>query len=164
MQFLKKVQNGLAETVNLVVDKNRKIALISAVKDVIRDEEARADEAFIALGKYYYHNLRDRENDETEFYCAEVDYAERRLQRAELKLQELTSVQSQIEQYEDDAFEDFIAECEACEAPAEEPAEAPDWIYSQEPTEASDEAESGMDVDVPPQVRQNLGAETEEEV
>ena len=80
MHILNSVRGSVSGAINFVVDKNRRLSIINKVKHVIRDEEQRANEAYIALGKYYYHNLRNAENNETEFYCAEVDNAERRLQ------------------------------------------------------------------------------------
>lgn len=112
MRILNSVRDGVSGAINFMVDKNRKLSLVSKVKHIIRDEEQRANEAYIALGKYYYHNLRDKDNSETEFYCAEADHAERRLQRAEQKLEELTQCQSEIYNFDDEAFEEFCRECE----------------------------------------------------
>lgn len=159
MSIINSVRGSVTGAINFVVDKNRKISLISKVKHVIREEEHRANEAYIALGKYYYHNLRDEDNNETAYYCAEIDHAERRLQRAEQKLEELTQCQSEIYNFDDAEFEAFCQACEAegcegCEGCRPIPTTQGDWDFIDEEGEASEE--SGMDVELPPQVQQAM--------
>ena len=156
MQLFKYVQGGVSGALNYVVDKNRKISLINRVKHVIREEERHANEAYVALGKYYFHHLRDAENNETEFYCAEVDRAERRLQRAETKLEELTQCHSEVYSFDDDSFEAFCRECD------EQNAVAGSWPRDEagNPVEEDiDESRRGLDVDLPPQVRDAIRAQ-----
>lgn len=163
MSIFNSMRGGVSGAINFVVDKNRKISLISKVKHVIREEEQRANDAYIALGKYYYHNLRDEENNETEFYCAEVDHAERRLQRAEMKLDELTQCQSEIYNFDDEDFEAFCRECEesgcdGCEGCRPMPVMQNEWDFAAE--EADDTAaENGLDVELPPQVQEAMDAQ-----
>ena len=90
MSLFYNLREGVFGAINYVVDKNRKISLINRIKGIVRTEEQNADQAYIALGKYYFHNLRDPKNTETEFYCQEVEYANRRIRRAMMKLDELT--------------------------------------------------------------------------
>ena len=101
MSLFDNLREGVFGAINYVVDKNRKISLINRVKGVIRNEEDNADQAYIALGKYYFHNLRDPKNSETEFYCQEIDYANRRINRAMMKLDELTGEDTYFLDYED---------------------------------------------------------------
>ena len=67
MSILHNVYQGFSSAVNLVVEKNRKNNLINRIKYVIREEETKANQAYIALGKYYFNHLRKEENEETEF-------------------------------------------------------------------------------------------------
>lgn len=161
MHILNSVRGSVSGAINFVVDKNRRISIINKVKHVIRDEEQRANEAYIALGKYYYHNLRNAENNETEFYCAEVDNAERRLQRAEQKLAELTQCQSEIYNFDDEAFEEFCRACEetgcdGCEGcrPIEQ---VEDWMDDE--FLAEEQEVSSMDVELPPQVQEAMDSQ-----
>lgn len=160
MQLLKYVQGGVTGALNYVVDKNRNFSLISKVKHIIREEERHANEAYIALGKYYYHHLRDAENNETEFYCAEVDRAERRLQRAEMKLEELTQCHSEVYSFDDESFEAFCRECD------EQNGSDASWGYDAAGNPVNgeaDEVDEGVDVDLPPQVREAIRARKAEE-
>lgn len=169
MGIMKSVRGGVSGALDFAVAKNRKYALVSKVKQVISEEEARANEAYIALGKYYYNNLRDAENNETEFYCAEVDNAERRMQRAELKLDELTTKkETEVEEFDDEEFELFCQECEingvdGCEGcrPLTEIQE--DWDEESVAVFVNQEDVKGIDVDLPPQVRDELAAADEPE-
>ena len=90
MSILHNVYQGFSSAVNLVVEKNRKNNLINRIKYVIREEETKANQAYIALGKYYFNHLRKEENEETEFYCKAVEHANNRIDRALTKLDELT--------------------------------------------------------------------------
>lgn len=169
MGIMKSVRGGVSGALDFAVAKNRKHALISKVKHVIAEEEHRANEAYIALGKYYYNNLRDAENNETEFYCAEVDNAERRMQRAEIKLDELTTTQKEtIDEFDDEEFELFCRECEingvdGCEGcrPLTEIQE--DWDEESVEVFINQEEVKGIDVDLPPQVRDEMAAADEKE-
>ena len=169
MGIMKSVRGGVSGALDFAVAKNRKHALISKVKQVINEEEKIANEAYIALGKYYYNNLRDAENNETEFYCAEVDNAERRMQRAELKLDELTTKkEAEVEEFDDEEFELFCRECEingvdGCEGcrPLTEIQE--EWDEESVEVFINQEEVKGIDVDLPPQVRDEMAAADEKE-
>lgn len=89
MDFFKNVAGSVSKAVNYVVDKNRSAALVNRLKIVIRNEKEVEARAYIELGKYYYENLRDPENDHTERLCHTVEHADRRLKRAFTKLDEL---------------------------------------------------------------------------
>ena len=121
MSLFYNLREGVSGAINYVVDKNRKISLINRIKTIIRQEEKNANQAYIALGKYYFNHLRDPQNGETEFYCMEIEHANRRIGRAMMKLDELTEDQAYIYDYEDpdvDFDEDFFffcsGGCESC--------------------------------------------------
>lgn len=96
MAFFDKIRSGfksaggaMQNAVEVVAEKNRKTALANRLRTVIRCEEKAAERAYLALGRYYYHNLRDAANDETENYCVGIEVAEKRIEDAMLKLEEL---------------------------------------------------------------------------
>ncbi len=87
--ILETIGVSLSRAVEHVVDKNRKAAQINRLKLVIRNEERVAEKAYAALGKYYYHHLRDASDAVTEPHCAAIDQASRRMDRAITRLEEL---------------------------------------------------------------------------
>ena len=71
----------------ILAEKNRRAAQINRIRAVIRlTEKKTAEKEYIALGRYYYHNLRDKENAVTEPHCAALDQAEKALDAALDKL------------------------------------------------------------------------------
>lgn len=89
MDFLKTAADSVTRAVNFVVDKNRRAAMMNRLKIVIRNEKDTQARAYMELGKYYFENLRDSENEKTEKYCTMVENSGRRLKRAYSKLDEL---------------------------------------------------------------------------
>ena len=127
MSILHNVYQGFSSAVNLVVEKNRKNNLINSIKYVIREEETKANQAYIALGKYYFNHLRKEENEETEFYCKAVEHANNRIDRALTKLDELT-----IDAEDFFCDEDFESACEDLGfASCENAEEASSWDYTE---------------------------------
>lgn len=86
--------SGAAEA---VADKNRRLAQQNRLRAVIRSEEKNAERAYLALGRYYYHNLRDTENTVTEPYCVDVDTAARHIDAAVAELEALREEEPQTE-------------------------------------------------------------------
>lgn len=107
MKILSTVANGVTKAIDFVVEANRKAALINRIKLVVKSEEKNVNAAFIALGKYYFNNLRDKSVEETERHCRAVETARTRLDRALTKLEELTG-----EDDEDDC-EDVCSGCDS---------------------------------------------------
>ena len=127
MSILHNVYQWFSSAVNLVVEKNRKNNLINRIKYVIREEETKANQAYIALGKYYFNHLRKEENEETEFYCKAVEHANNRIDRALTKLDELT-----IDAEDFFCDEDFESACEDLGfASCENAEEASSWDYTE---------------------------------
>ncbi|RKJ38625.1 hypothetical protein D7X94_15590 [Acutalibacter sp. 1XD8-33] len=56
-----------------LTEKNRLAALANRLRMVIRCEEKAAEKEYLALGRYYYNALRDRENPVAEPHCARID-------------------------------------------------------------------------------------------
>ncbi len=88
--FWASLTGSVSDAVDYIVEKNRKAALINRVKTVIRSEEKNIDRAYRELGKYYFQNLRDASNIETEHLCESIDHSNQRIDRAVTKLEELT--------------------------------------------------------------------------
>lgn len=112
MNIISSVGNGFTKAIDYVVEKNRKIALINRVKLVIRNEEDNSQRAYIALGKYYFRNLRDKQNEETEHYCSAIENANKRRDRALLKLDDLTAPEMEHQCCEDDMCDES---CDCCD-------------------------------------------------
>lgn len=77
MELFKNLGRAMGEAANFLAEKNRRAAQINRIRAVIRLTEKKTREEYIALGRYYYHNLRDKENAVTEPHCAALDQAER---------------------------------------------------------------------------------------
>src|SRR5699024_159558 len=96
MDFLKGITSvfktaggAVQDAVGVVAEKNRKNALANRLRTVIRCEEKAAERAYLALGRYYYHNLRDADNTVTEPHCIDIEAAEQRIDAAVQKLEAL---------------------------------------------------------------------------
>lgn len=104
MNFFEKVTGNVTKAVDYVVEKNRKAALVNRIRIVIKNERENQNRAYVALGKYYFENLRDCGNEEIEHFCNAVEASELRMKKAFTKLDELTAPES----YDDD-------ECTCCD-------------------------------------------------
>ena len=89
MDFWTSATDSVKKAVDFVVDQNRKTAMMNRLKIVIKSEKEAQNHAYAQLGKYFYQNMRDPENGDTEPYCQAVDTSETRLKRAYAKLDEL---------------------------------------------------------------------------
>lgn len=96
MNFLKNISaafktagGAVQGVVKVVEEKNRRTALMNRLRTVIRCEEKAEERAYLALGRYYYHNLRDAENTVTEPYCIDIEAAQKRIDAA-VELEALT--------------------------------------------------------------------------
>ena len=82
MKLFHTIEDTVAGAVKNVTEKSRRTAVINRLRLVIKTEEDNADEAYIALGKYYYAQLRDELNNETEPFCEIIDQANHRIDKA----------------------------------------------------------------------------------
>lgn len=89
MEIFKNIGKAVGEAVNYVGEKNRKAAYLNRLRTVIRCEEKTAEKEYLALGRYYYNNLRDANNPVTEAHCAELDAINARLERTISDLEKL---------------------------------------------------------------------------
>ena len=83
MEILKKVGKAVGDAASYLGEKNRRIARLNRIRSVIRCQEKAAEKEYLALGRYYYHSLRDKNNEVTEAHCVALDKIEEFL--AELK-------------------------------------------------------------------------------
>ncbi len=72
-------------------EKHRRAAALNRIRTVIRCEERAAEKEYLALGRYYYHTLRDRANGVTEPHCQALDGIEQRLDAALSRMQAVAS-------------------------------------------------------------------------
>lgn len=171
MKILSSVASNVTKAIDFVVEANRKNALINRIKAVVRCEEKNIDRSYIALGKYYYNNLRDKNLEETERHCLALENSRRRLDRALTRLEELTDEgedeydeyddyedcyacrahDADFDEYEDDSYEDEheLRELDGAQAPAVQSGSE----YDEEFGAAHESGEAGTDEDdkiVPP--------------
>ena len=88
MRMMRSLSESLSHAVDVLAEKSRRAALCSRLRSVIRSEEKAADQAYRALGRYYYRHLRELENEETRGYCQRIDEAMKRVDRAVEKLEQ----------------------------------------------------------------------------
>ncbi len=82
MKFFKTIGKAVENAASFLGEKNRRAAYLNRIRAVIRCEEKAAEREYLALGRYYYNNLRDKSNPVTEAHCAEVEAIEGRLDKA----------------------------------------------------------------------------------
>ncbi len=82
MEFFKSLGRAVGNAWGFVEGKNRRAAALNRIRAVISCEEKAAQKQYLALGRYYYHNLRDKNNPVTEAHCADLDAIEFRLDAA----------------------------------------------------------------------------------
>jgi type IV secretory pathway VirJ component len=157
MDFWKSTTDAVTKAVSDLVEKNRRTAMINRLKIVVKNEKDVQNRAYAQLGKYYYQNLRDPQNGDTETYCAAIEKASARLGRAYAKLDELTvPAEACCCTAGQDAACDGDEEPETKPAEAEAPAAGPDSpLMREEPNpvneEAADDAENPLDPFIPVQ-------------
>lgn len=110
------IAKGVTEARDNIAEKSRKTAVINRLRSVVKLEEARRDRAYMALGRYYYHNLRDDNNENTELHCTAVDEAESRIATALKHLDEIYSEKESNDVAEVIELNDVVE----IEAPAED--------------------------------------------
>ena len=106
MEFLKTIGKAVGEAAAHLGEKNHRAAQLSRIRSFIRCQEKAAEKEYLALGRYYYHNLRDKENDVTEAHCLALDEIEQRLDAA---LDQLSQCYSASEAREEVTLEDVQA-------------------------------------------------------
>jgi uncharacterized protein (DUF2164 family) len=116
MNFFGTVTRGVSKAVDYVVEKNRKAALVNRIRIVIKNERENESRAYIALGKYYFQNLRDAQNEETEPLCKAAELADQRMKKAFTKLDEIT-----VSEQDEDSCANCHEDCDYCPSYNENP-------------------------------------------
>ena len=143
MEFLKSIGRAVGEAASYLGEKNRRAAQLNRIHAVIRCQEKAAEKEYLALGRYYYHNLRDKENDVTEAHCLALDEIEQRLDAA---LDQLSQCYSASEAREEVTLEDVQAFDQDPAAQEETPA----------PVEAAPAEEAPAATPAPAEENENL--------
>ena len=136
MEFLKNIGRAVGDAANYLGEKNRRAARLNRIRSVIRCQEKAAEREYLALGRYYYHSLRDKDNIVTESHCAALDQIEEALDNAldqlekfygkedqeEITLEDVESYDQEPSWEEEPAPEEEapLPQAEAQPAPAEE--------------------------------------------
>ena len=86
MVILDKVGEGLANTVDYLVEKNRQMAQLNRLAAIIKTETDMINRAYVALGKQYFAMLQGTavENDMTQI-CEVIKFSEERLKKAQAR-------------------------------------------------------------------------------
>ncbi len=87
MEFFRSLGRAVGNAWSFVEEKNRRTAALNRIRAVISCEEKAAQRQYLALGRYYYNNLRDEKNAVTEAHCADLDAIEARLDAALCQLE-----------------------------------------------------------------------------
>ena len=82
MGIFETISQQITDTITGIFEKNHRSAIVNRLRIVIKNERENCARAYVALGKYYYEHLRDKENQETEALCTSIDESTRRMQRA----------------------------------------------------------------------------------
>ena len=89
MDIFKNLTEIVGSAKKTLSDKSKKTAAAVRLRTNIKNEEKICERAYIALGKYYYHNLRSTGDPVTEPYCAQLDEAREKIEKYAKKLEEL---------------------------------------------------------------------------
>lgn len=114
MKVLSIISNAVSDAVEYVVEKNTIQAQQNRLKMVMRNEANLTERSYIALGKYYYENMRGiDDNGQNEEYCVAIDNSKVRMKKAVDRYKSLIIQKQQAsccEDFEDVCDIDEIAE------------------------------------------------------
>ena len=78
------VGGAISEFTHTMVEKNRIRAKINRLKQIIKGDSQLRDDAYVALGKFFYENLREGASEENEELCNVVDKTTLRIEKASI--------------------------------------------------------------------------------
>ncbi len=113
MDFLNNIKNTLVDAKDYVSERNKRSSVIGKLRNIIKTEKQNADKAYIAVGKYYYHHLRDTSNVDTEPFCAEIEESLRRINEASIHLEKIYKediIKKKSDEMEDKIHSDIVPE------------------------------------------------------
>lgn len=86
MNILDKLGSGLAQSIDIIIDKNRQYAQLNRLSAVIRSETEILNRAYIALGKHYHKILEGNTEDaDMSHICAVIESSKIRLKKAQAR-------------------------------------------------------------------------------
>lgn len=92
MDFLNQVGRIMVGAMDSAMAYNRKKTQHNRLKKMIQKENRQISRKYLALGKYYYENLRNSAPDPSvEKVCQSIDFSQERMRRARKSLVELHS-------------------------------------------------------------------------
>ena len=148
MDFLKNITDAIKEAAGAVAEQNHRTAQVNRIRALIKLESKAAEQEYLALGRYYYNQLRDSENPVAESHCAVLDGIEERIAAAQNRLEQLFFTgedPEEIGEIDEFAEDDLDEEIEP-EDLAEEEKELIDLedveSYDHDPMEESEEDEN----------------------
>lgn len=97
MKVLQIIGSAVSDAVEYVVEKNRVQAQQNRLRMVMRNEADHINKAYVALGKYYYENLRGKDDtEENRLYCETIDKSTERLKKAADRYRGLMEAQKRV--------------------------------------------------------------------
>lgn len=96
MGIINQLCRAAGDYAEMLKEKNSRAAVINRLRMVIRCEEKAADQEYMALGRYYYNALRDKDNALAESHCARIDEISARRDSALEALERVTHEASSI--------------------------------------------------------------------
>ena len=113
MKILQTLGSTITRTVEQLVEKNHRAAMVNRIRLVIKNESESSTRLYEELGRYYFDHLRDPENKETERLCRSIEEHEARIHRAFGKMAEIADeARAEKEAAAGTAGDD--SDCEAC--------------------------------------------------
>ncbi len=91
MDFIKTLGSAVSGAKNYLLEKNKKSATANRLKNTAKHHHRVIEKAYLALGKYYYHNLRDVTNTVTEGQCVQIELSQKKLEETIKALEKLYS-------------------------------------------------------------------------
>ncbi len=97
MKVLEIIGSAVSDAVEYVVEKNRIQAQQNRLRMVMRNEADLINRSYIALGKYYYENLRGKDDSEqNRKYCETIDKSCTRMRKAADRYRSLIEAQAKV--------------------------------------------------------------------
>ena len=115
MKVLEIIGSAVSDAVEYVVEKNKIQAQQNRLRMVMRNEADLINRSYIALGKYYYENLRGKDDSEQNRTCCEtIDKSSARMQKAADRYRSLIEAQAKVSYDEYAALEDDGEDITVC--------------------------------------------------
>lgn len=87
--ILENIAEKLNNITTNIIEKNQKAAKNNKLKMFIRNERKTIDKKYYELGRYYYSNLRDTQDEHAEQLCSRIDNSKTFISNAQEKLREI---------------------------------------------------------------------------